>query len=145
MPYLSDEQLEQFYGRGYLVLDNVIDVDTYIAPLIAEYAEALEQLVDELYAAGQLSSRYEDLPFGRRLSRVCAETGRVHAGYFDFSLPFADVKADTPCHFGPAVFNMLLCPALLDVAESILGPEIYSRSEEHTSELQSHSFISYAV
>jgi hypothetical protein len=131
MPHLTDEQLEQFHDEGYLVVDDVVDVDTYITPMVQEYAERLEELVDEMYAAGSISSRYEDLPFGQRLTRVYAETGRVHAQFFDFSLPFSGTTLETPCHFGPAVFNMLRCPGLLDVAESIIGPEIYSNPVQH--------------
>jgi ectoine hydroxylase-related dioxygenase (phytanoyl-CoA dioxygenase family) len=131
MPHLTDAQLEQFRREGYLVVDDVIDVDTFIADMVQEYAEALEELVNELYAAGSISSRYEDLPFGKRLTRVYAETGKIHAQYFDFSLPFSGVLADTPCHFGQAVFNMLRCPGLLDVAESIIGPEISSNPVQH--------------
>jgi ectoine hydroxylase-related dioxygenase (phytanoyl-CoA dioxygenase family) len=131
MPHLSDEQLERFHREGYLVVDDVIDVDTFVKPMVQEYADRLDELVDEMCAEGTLSSRYEDLPFGRRLTRVYAETGRVHAQYFDFSLPFTGTTAETPCHFGPAVFNMLRCPGVLDVAESIMGPEIYSNPVQH--------------
>ena len=131
MPHLTDAQLQQFRRDGYLVVDDVIDVETFITPMVREYADKLEALIDELCAAGTLSSRYEDLPFGKRLTRVYAETGKVHAQYFDFSLPFSGVLRDTACHFGPAVFNMLRCPGLLDVAESIIGPEIYSNPVQH--------------
>src|SRR5215831_15292763 len=131
MPHLTDAQLQRFHRDGYLVVEDVIDVATFIAPMVQEYADRLEELIDEMCAAGNLSSRYDDLPFGKRLTRVYAETGKVHAQYFDFSLPFAGVLSDTPCHFGPAVFNMLRCPGLLDVAESIIGPEIYSNPVQH--------------
>jgi ectoine hydroxylase-related dioxygenase (phytanoyl-CoA dioxygenase family) len=34
-------------------------------------------------------------------------------------------------HVGPAVFNLLTNPRLLDVAESIVGPDIYSNPVQH--------------
>ena len=55
----------------------------------------------------------------------------MHAQYFDFSLPQADVREDTPFWVGPAVFNMLRNEKLLDAVESIIGPEIYSNPVQH--------------
>jgi phytanoyl-CoA hydroxylase len=131
MPHLTQEQRDFFDEEGYLVVEDVVDVETFLDPMVAEYEELLDQLANELYAAGKISSTFADLPFGRRLTRVYAETGQVHAGYFDFSLPFKDVAPDQPCHFGPAVFKMLRNPGILDVAESIIGPEIYSNPVQH--------------
>ena len=68
MPHLTDEQLQQFKRDGYLVVDDVIDVETFITPMVQEYTAKLEELIDEMYAAGNLSSRYNDLPFGQRLN-----------------------------------------------------------------------------
>jgi ectoine hydroxylase-related dioxygenase (phytanoyl-CoA dioxygenase family) len=123
--------LDQFWSEGYLVVEDLIDHEEYLDPMVEEYDELLDQLANDLYAQGKISSTYADLPFGKRLTQVYAETGTVHAGYFDFSLPFKDVAADQPCHFGPAVFNMLRNPNVLDVAESILGPEVYSNPVQH--------------
>ncbi len=131
MALLSPRQLDQFWSEGYLVVEDLIDHEEYLDPMVEEYDELLDQLANDLYAQGKISSTYADLPFGKRLTQVYAETGTVHAGYFDFSLPFKDVAADQPCHFGPAVFNMLRNPNVLDVAESILGPEVYSNPVQH--------------
>ncbi|MBI3960791.1 MAG: phytanoyl-CoA dioxygenase family protein, partial [Chloroflexi bacterium] len=66
-----------------------------------------------------------------RLIRVYQESGKVHAQYFDFSLPQADVKPDTPFWAGPAVFAALRNEKLLDAVESLIGPEIYSNPVQH--------------
>jgi hypothetical protein len=39
--------------------------------------------------------------------------------------------ADTPIHLGPAVFNLLRNPRVLDVIEDLLGGEIYSNPVQH--------------
>ena len=52
-----------------------------------EYAGVLDSLADELYAAGAISDTYADLPFAERVCQVYVESQKVHAQYFDFSLP----------------------------------------------------------
>ena len=55
----------------------------------------------------------------------------VHSGYFDFSMPQGEIKSDTPMWHGPAVFNTLTAPPILDAVESIIGPAIYSNPVQH--------------
>ncbi|HUX85594.1 MAG TPA: phytanoyl-CoA dioxygenase family protein [Chloroflexota bacterium] len=131
MAGLTQRQKDQFDHEGYLLAEDLFDPSEYLDPMIEEYEELLDRLANELYAEGKLASTYSDLPFGKRLTKIYAETGTVHAGYFDFSLPFKDVKPDQPCHFGPAVFNILRNPGILDVAESLIGGEIYSNPVQH--------------
>lgn len=47
------------------------------------------------------------------------------------SLPRTGVRIDTPIHLGPAVFALLTNPRLLDVVESVTGPEIYADPVQH--------------
>lgn len=131
MTVLTQSQVDSFFEQGYLVLEEVVDTAEYLDPLVEEYEDRLDQLANDLFAQGKIASTYSDLPFGRRLTRIYAETGQVFAQYFDFSLPFKGVTADTPGHFGPAVFNLLRNPNLLDVAEALIGPEIYSNPVQH--------------
>jgi ectoine hydroxylase-related dioxygenase (phytanoyl-CoA dioxygenase family) len=128
---LTPRQVERFHDEGYLLVEGIVDPAEYLDPLVEEYEERLDELANELFAAGKIQSLYADLPFGRRLTRIYAETGKVWAQYFDFSLPFKNVAPDEPCHFGPAVFNLLSNPNLLDVAESLIGPELYSNPVQH--------------
>ena len=131
MTTLSPEQLEHFDTFGYLAVDAVFDPEAVIAPVIDEYVEVLDRLADDLYAAGAIADRYADLPFGERVSRLYVESGKVHAQYFDFSLPQSGIAADTPFWAGPAVFAALTNPSLLDAVESFVGPEIYSNPVQH--------------
>jgi phytanoyl-CoA hydroxylase len=131
MTALSNAQVEQFQQEGYLVVENLFDPQADIDPIIEEYQGVLDALAAELHAQGEVSSTYAELPFGQRLIEIYKESGKVHAQYFDFSLPQADVRADTPLWVGPAVFNMMRNQKLLDVVESIIGPEIYSNPVQH--------------
>lgn len=131
MPGLSAAQLEQFDREGYLVVENVLDPKLDIEPLFDEYTAVLDAIVGGLIAEGVLSARYDELPFTDRLIQVCMESRRVFSSHFDISLPQKGVRYDTPMHVGPAVFRLLTSPRLLDVVESVVGPEIYSNPVQH--------------
>ena len=131
MPSLDPTQLDQFHREGYLVVEGLLDVETVIAPVMREYEGVLDRLAAELHADGTIASTYKDLPFQERLTRVYQESDKVHAQYFDFSLPQGNVQPDTPFWAGPAIFQTLINEALLDAVESIVGPEIYSNPVQH--------------
>jgi phytanoyl-CoA hydroxylase len=131
MAALTEEQVAQFHRDGYLVVESLFDPEADIEPIIDEYKVVLDNLAGELFANGEISSLHADLPFGQRLIEIYKESGKVHAQYFDFSLPQADVRENTPLWVGPAVFNTLRNPKLLDAVESIIGPEIYSNPVQH--------------
>lgn len=131
MAYLTDEQLAHFETEGYVVVDDILDPERDLDPIIAEYAGVLDRLATELFAAGTISSAYAGMPFSDRLTRIYAESGKVHSQYFDFSLPQHGVTHDTPFWTGPAVFNVLRHDGILDAIESLIGSEIYSNPVQH--------------
>ena len=131
MPAMTKEQLEHFEYFGFVTAEGVIDPEKVIDPVIEEYAGVLDCLADELYEEGRISSKYEDLEFGERMVQVYEESDEIHQGYFDFSLPQRGVTEDTPFWAGPAVFNAMTSPDLLDAVESFVGPEIYSNPVQH--------------
>ena len=131
MPALTAAQVQQFNDEGYLVVENVLDPETDLKPVMDEYSAILDRIVDELVAEGVLTHRYENLPFLARLTEVCQDSKRLFSSHFDISLPQAGVKYDTPMHVGPAVFSLLTNQRLLDTVESIVGPEVYSNPVQH--------------
>ena len=131
MAHLTAAQIAQFHEQGYLIVEDLFDPVEDLDPIIEEYKGVLDRLADELYAKGEISSTYAELPFSDRLIEIYRESGKVQAQYFDFSLPQADVKPDTPMWVGPAVFRTLRNEKLLDAVESLIGPEIYSNPVQH--------------
>ncbi|MEE2832937.1 MAG: phytanoyl-CoA dioxygenase family protein [Candidatus Latescibacterota bacterium] len=131
MPPLTQQQLDHFHDKGYLVVRGLLDPASVLDPVIREYEGVLDRLAHELHAAGTIPSAYEELPFQQRLTRVYQDSGKVHAQYFDFSLPQGSVQPDTPFWAGPAVFRTLVNEDLLDAVESFVGPEIYSNPVQH--------------
>ena len=123
--------VERFREEGYLVLEDVLDVERDLDPVVAEYTEKLDELAGTWHAQGKLSSTYADLPFVQRLAQVLTETGRAGYQPFDISLPFANVTEETPIHLGPATFRLLTSPRLIDAVEQIVGPEVLSNPIQH--------------
>ncbi len=122
MASLTAEQLDHFDRFGFLAVERVFDPEEVIVPVMDEYARVLDTLAEELCERGTISQTYADLPFAERICRVYVESQRVHAQYFDFSLPQTGIKVDTPFWAGPAVFAALTNPSLLDVVEAFIGP-----------------------
>ncbi|MEM9427357.1 MAG: phytanoyl-CoA dioxygenase family protein [Pseudomonadota bacterium] len=118
---LSSTQIERFDAQGYLVVDNVLD-DTILTAVRAEYTA----LLDTLCAGwGITGDSFED----KLIAAYAA--GRDWFQPMDISLPGDRIAADTPFHFGPAVFEMLTAPRLLDMVEDLIGPEITSNPIQH--------------
>lgn len=128
---LTPDQLEKFDQDGYLVVDGIFDPELDLGPVWKEYEDVLDGVIDELFEEGRLQSRYEDLEFGDRFTTVCLDLNKSISPYFDISLPPGEIKPDSPCHTGPAVFALLTNERLLDAVESIVGHEILSNPVQH--------------
>ena len=65
---------------------------------------------------GELSRSYADEPHEKRLTRITAETDAVYWSIYSGNL------------HGLGIFNLITNPKLLDLAESLVGPEIIASS-----------------
>jgi phytanoyl-CoA hydroxylase len=124
MPVLDRVDMRQFEEQGYVVVDDVLDPEKDIQPIIDEYTTLLDTLTEQWCAEGRLTSTYRDLPLVERLTKIL-QSGVSYGRHFNIALPQVKITEDTPIHLGPAVFNMLIHPRLLDAAEEIVGSEIY--------------------
>ena len=109
---LSEAQIDHFHDRGYLVVENVLGPEV-LDPVRREYAAKLDDLYDAWLAEGLVP---EAEGFWPRLSAAYA-AGCDWFQPLDISLPGDEIEADTPFHFGPAVFDMVTAPRLLDLVE----------------------------
>ena len=131
MSIITNHQLESFRRDGYLICENVLDVEEDIFPIYDEYDVLLDRVVDELFELGELPCKYKDLEFKERVCMVYQRIGSRLHGYFDISLPQKNITPKTPVHNGRAVFKLIKSTKLLDMMEIILGPEIYSNPTQH--------------
>ncbi len=127
---LSDRQIRFFEENGYLVVEDVLDPARVIQPIRREYAALLDALYAAWFAEGRVTSRPENRSFEDKL----IEAYRAGCDWFqpmDISLPGDRIHDDTPMHFGPAVFDLVTDPCLLDLVEDLIGPEITSNPIQH--------------
>ena len=131
MATLTLEHKQHFEEFGFVKIQELLDPKGVIDPVISEYKIVLDNLADQLFDNGKIQSKYEDLEFGERVTKIYSESGEVHNQFFDFSLPQSNIKNDTPFWTGPAVFNAIRNPELLDIVEGFIGSEIYSNPIQH--------------
>ena len=127
---LSEAQQQQFHRDGYLVVEDVID-PAHLMALKTEYAELLDGLYREWYARGLVDIAPDDLSFWQQLDEGYRNPDIDWFQPLDISLPGDQVQEDTPMHFGPAIFNIVTHQKVLDIVESLLGPEITSNPIQH--------------
>ncbi len=125
---LDQSQIEAFDRQGYLVVEDVLDTKVLDA-VREEYAALLDRLYTGWRAEGRVGAPVTGDFQGKLLTAY-----RAGCDWFqpmDISLPGDVIKADTPFHFGPAVFDMVTAPRLLDLVEDLIGPEITSNPIQH--------------
>ena len=129
MTLLKTEQLDHFNKHGYLVVKNAI-YEKLLANVKTEYANKLNDLVKVWVAEGKM----DESVIGQSFTEQLLASYAANCDYFqplDISLPFDGITADMPMHCGEAIFNIMVSDSILDIAESIIGPEINSNPIQH--------------
>ena len=121
---------ESFEREGYLVIEDVFDPAGDLDPVVQEYAARLDELAADWHARGLIDSAYADLPFSERFAHVLNDAGPEGYRPFDITLS-GPITEDSPMHAGPAVFNLITHPRMLDVVEQLIGAEILSSPIQH--------------
>ena len=115
---LNAEQVVQFEERGYLLLRGAL-TDADLDPIIAEYEAHIGRRAEQMLAEGKISELYAHEPFNRRLVSICRENNEIY-------------KELDIMHFrGRALFEFLRNDNLLDLVESLVGPEITCNPIQH--------------
>lgn len=125
---LTPDQVKQFETAGYLVVEDVLDAGR-LAAVKAEYADLMDLLYAQWHAEGRVPDGTGLDYWGKLLAAYKAGCDWFQP--MDISLPGDQIYADTPFHFGPAVFDMVTNPRLLDIVEQLIGPEITSNPIQH--------------
>ncbi len=126
---LSAAQIASFHDNGYLVVEDVLGADV-LDPVRSEYADLAGRALCGVVRRGQ------GRPCRPRSGFLRQAAGGLpgECDWFqpmDISLPGDRIAADTPMHFGPAVFDMVTAPRLLDLVEDLIGPEITWNPIQH--------------
>jgi phytanoyl-CoA hydroxylase len=123
---LSADRIAEFRRNGVLVVEDVLEAQR-LAAVRSEYEDLLDRIVE---GWGNPPEVPAEADFAERIIAA------YRAGFdwfqpMDISLPGDRITRDTPMHFGPAVFDMVTSPRILDLAESLIGPEITSNPIQH--------------
>ena len=116
---LAPDQIETFKRDGYLILPDVLPMEL-LARIRAEYSDLLQGLIKDWGLDHMAAESFE--------TQLIAA---YEAGYdwfqpLDISLPGDRIQADTPMHFGPAVFDMVRAPQIPVSYTHLTLPTIYS-------------------
>ncbi len=118
MSGLNPEQISFFKAQGYLLVENLLSPALF-RPLIGELEQIIDRNVRMAHAQGRLDELFEEEPFERRLIRVCAALEDPSA---ILSQVHGKLKTE-------GMFQILTDPALLDIVESLIGPEILAHPQ----------------
>lgn len=123
--------LRELEDTGYTVVNSLLDVEKDIQPVINEYQQLLNGLEKSLDIENLTANESGDLSFGEHLTLMMQVTDGSIYQNLEISLPQNNITTETPMHHGPAVFQLLTNPKLLDIVEELIGPEIYSNPVQH--------------
>ncbi|WP_299583906.1 phytanoyl-CoA dioxygenase family protein [uncultured Sunxiuqinia sp.] len=112
---ISTEQKEFFKENGYLILEKVIE-NSDLQDVIDELNSEIDKRAKDLFAEGEISDLYANEPFETRLAKISAETPKLAVSIWNGIL------------HGPAIFELISNPKLLDVAETFCGEELIASS-----------------
>ncbi|MGA9311010.1 MAG: phytanoyl-CoA dioxygenase family protein [Pseudonocardiaceae bacterium] len=125
MTFLNPDQLDELMDGGYLVVPDVPGLPNAINRVADEYEVVLHELLRYLRMRGELSTDIpRELGFAARMTAAVRETGTDYSHHFNIALAPDDVTETSPYRASPAIFHLLREPRLLDVVESVIGPEI---------------------
>ena len=124
---LSQEQLQQFEQDGFLCIEQVLQ-EADMQPIRQEYDVLLNEVAHRF---GLADVQWLSQSFDVRYASLIQQYPSAYE-YLDISLPMvSELAPDAGIHAGPAVFSLLSHPALLDIAEQLIGPEVYSNPVQH--------------
>ena len=110
---LTAEQRQAFDDQGYLLVPGVLD-EQELAPLRPVIAGAVDQRARQLHDEGKIPELYEDAPFHQRLVKILGP-GRSSNW--------------NPQVFSREVYELLTRAKILDIVESLIGPEITANGD----------------
>ena len=121
---LNSEQIAFYRDQGYLLVEDVIPVED-LRQLISELNEAVDQNARKAQATGELSELFEEEPFERRLARLVESVADPSDTSFSDTL-FEGLHGKLKTE---GMFAVQTHPAILDIVESLIGPEILAHPQ----------------
>ena len=121
---LNSEQIAFYKHEGYLLVEDVIPVED-LQLLISELNDTVDQNARKAQEQGELSELFEDEPFERRLARIVESVADPSDTSFADTL-FQGLHGKLKTE---GMFAVQTHPAILDIVESLIGPEILAHPQ----------------
>lgn len=119
MAGLNEQQLTAFMNDGCLLLEDVLTPDD-LQPLIDDIVETIDRKAREAISGGSLSDPFENAPFDRRLA--CLRDATDDASEIEKAVTGKRLKT-------AGMFAVITHPSILDIVESVIGPEILAHPQ----------------
>ena len=118
MPALTAEQLEFFQREGYVHVPDALD-PADLDPVQTELEDIVDRTARRLLQEGKIDRDYAELPFAQRLIPLAKAD------------PSATAGINIPGNLGQGIFDFFHNDNLLDLVESLVGPEIFANACQH--------------
>jgi phytanoyl-CoA hydroxylase len=112
---LTPEQVAFYHTEGYLMIRGLLS-PADLNPAREAVAAKVDEIANDLYQRGEITSKYEDSPFEHRLADLFA--GLTEAHFLRYGRGWRDRV--------PNYFDLLTNPKILGAVESLIGGEIYA-------------------
>ena len=119
MAGLSENQRSTYLNDGYLLLEDVLS-PADLQPLIDDINAGIDGKAGDAVALGRLRGPFEDVPFDRRLA--CIRDAMDDSSEIEREVTGKRLKT-------AGMFSLITHPAILDIVESIIGPEILAHPQ----------------
>ena len=125
-------RLARFRNDGFLVIRDLLDANTLVPAFMQDFGNRLSEIADTMVREGRLPTPCPHEDFDQRVQWLYRESKDIFAQNLNISIPpTAGLPEDTPVFLPESVFDAIRDPALLDVLESIIGPEISANPIQH--------------
>ena len=112
---ITPKQKEFFKENGFLLLEKVLGISD-LQDVIDELNREIDVRAKKLFERGELSDLYANESFETRLAKISKETPKLAVSIWNGIL------------HGPAIYELITNPKLLDVAEAFCGEEVIASS-----------------
>jgi phytanoyl-CoA hydroxylase len=115
---LSPDQVAEYRRTGLYIARQVLK-DADLQPVIDELSAFIDQRARQLKAEGKIEDLHEDAPFETRYGLIFGQSREINQGMDIMQLR------------GKAMFDFLCNKNMLDLVESLVGPEITCNPIQH--------------
>lgn len=113
MMKLSKSQCEIFHEQGYLHVPDALPMES-LDKVVCDLDRVVDEVAQRLYAEGSIRDLHADKSFENKIAFLSRDSGMSLQQFVSF-----------PRNRSQALFDFMHDPLLLELVESLVGPEIY--------------------